>query len=335
MIRTVAELLSQILVAELPKLDASEVVHAPTIGDMYEGLSGQLLEKALPPGLGLQVVTGFVRGQHDELSGQIDRMLVVGKGDRVPHTDSYIWPVRDVIAVLEVKKTLTKATWKEALDHLNKVRAMEKGFRATAEGQLTYEDEAPARRAFAEMTGRVVPPMSEADTMSRFDRLLFPALIVEASSIIRVVIGWHGSKKERTLRQHVAEYVDDNVRTGTAGPTGLPQLIISGDFSLAKANGQPFSPSTEGDRWPFYGSTAVNPLVLLLEFIWTRLDIRFRLGNIWGEDLSTEVLRGLFVAEAAERDGLAGWKTNIYSNTSTANLKAARVEEDWQPAEYP
>lgn len=78
MIRTVADLLTEILATELPKLDASEVVHAPTIGDMYEGLSGHLLERALPQDLGLRVITGFVRGPDGTLSGQIDRMLVTG-----------------------------------------------------------------------------------------------------------------------------------------------------------------------------------------------------------------------------------------------------------------
>src|SRR4051812_11656918 len=115
MIRTVADLLSQVLSAELPKLDDSEIVHAPTIGDMYEGLSGHILEQAIPHGLGLQVVTGFVRGHDGTLSGQIDRMLVVGAGERVPYTEAYEWPVQDVISVFEVKKTLTKQALAEAM----------------------------------------------------------------------------------------------------------------------------------------------------------------------------------------------------------------------------
>lgn len=335
MIRTVADLLSEILAVELPKLDASPVAHAPTIGEMYEGLSGRLLEQALPQGIGLKVVTGFVRGHDDTLSGQIDRMLVLGDaGERVPETDRYIWPVQDVVAVFEVKKSLTKSALKEALAQVHQVRVIDSAFRNTPGGQLTYAEEAPARKAFAEMTGRFVPSLTEAASMSRFERLLFPALIVEATSVIRVVIGWHGFKRERTLRRHLADYVEESVGQQVAGPTALPQLIISGDFALAKANGQPFSPNTEGDRWPFYGSTAINPLVLLLEFIWTRLDARFGLGNVWGEDLGTEVLRGLLVGEAVEHNGQSGWKTHIYRNTSTKNLRAAAVEEAWQPEQF-
>lgn len=335
MIRTVADLLSEILEVELPRLDASPVVHAPTIGDMYEGLSGRLLEQALPQGLALRVVTGFIRGHDHKLSGQMDRMLVMGNtGERVPQTDSYIWPVQDVLAVFEVKKELTKKAFKEALDHIHEVRVLDSAYRNTPNGQPTYDDEAPARRAFTAMTGRLVPPVTEASGLSPFDRLLIPALIVEATSIIRVVIGWHGFKKERTLRQHLADYVESNTGIDVAGPTALPQLIISGDFSLVKANGQPFSPRADGDRWPYYGSTAINPLSLLLEFIWTRLDVRFGLGNIWGEDLSTEVLRGLLVGEPVTLEGRAGWKTQIYSNTSTKNLRSGSVEEDWRPEQF-
>jgi hypothetical protein len=43
MIRTVADLLSQIVQDQLAILDASEIKHAPTIGDMYEGLSADVL----------------------------------------------------------------------------------------------------------------------------------------------------------------------------------------------------------------------------------------------------------------------------------------------------
>src|SRR4051812_13596037 len=58
MIRTVAELLQEVLAAELPLLDESPVVHAPSIGAMYEGLSGKILSAAIPDQLGLRVVTG-------------------------------------------------------------------------------------------------------------------------------------------------------------------------------------------------------------------------------------------------------------------------------------
>lgn len=333
MIRTVAELLSAVLASELPKLDASDVVHAPTIGDMYEGLSGHLLERALPQGLGLRVVTGFVRGHDGTLSGQIDRMLVVGEGERVPQTSSHIYSLSDVIAVIEVKKTLTKADLGDAMAQLQQVRAIEKAYRATPQGQLQPADEGPAYKAYSEMTGRVLPDVADSDSLSLFDQLLLQALLEEATSIVRVAIGWHGFKFERALRKAVGELVAENVGQASSGPASLPQLIISGNFSIVKANGQPYSPSTAGERWPFYGSTSVNPLLLLLECIWTRLDVRFGLGNPWGEDLTQEVLRALLIGEAIEQDGQRGWSIEVLSAT-TKDLRATAVEEPWEPERF-
>ena len=136
MLRTVADLLAEVLASQLPRLDSSDVTHAPTIGDMYEGLSAQLLEMSLPEGLGLRVVTGFVRGPDGTMSSQVDRMLVVGEGEEVPFTDSFIWPVHEVIAVIEVKKALNKASLGEAIDQLHEVRVIEKAYRQTPEGQV-------------------------------------------------------------------------------------------------------------------------------------------------------------------------------------------------------
>ena len=331
MIRTVSDMLAQILNRELPILDSSDVVHAPTIGDMYEGLSGLVLSQAIPQGLGLRVVRGFVEGVHGDVSGQIDRMLVVGSGRAVPRTESYVWPAKDVIAVLEVKKTLTRSALGEAMDQLRTVREVERSFRRTEAGALTPRDEQPAYQAYAEMTGRTLPKTPDPASLSLFDQCLLPTLIEEATSIIRIVVGWHGFKREATLRKAVADYVTDQVGQPDSGPASLPQLIISGDFCVLKANGQPFSPSTDGDVWPFYGSVAVNPLLMLLEVIWTRLDRRFGLGNVWGADLTTEVLRGLLLGHAAEVDGQRGWEIGILA-PSTKQLKASSVEEDWEPA---
>jgi hypothetical protein len=76
-------------------------------------------------------------------------------------------------------------------------------------------------------------------------------------------------------------------------PGGFPQLIISGSYSLAKANGLPYSAPLVNGEWPFYFSTPVNPLLLLLEFIWTRLDELFNMPELWGKDLDLEVPRAL------------------------------------------
>ncbi|MGO1163932.1 hypothetical protein ACTOV4_18580 [Brucella sp. C7-11G] len=60
MIRSIGEILEQLRKAEADRLDKSDIRHAPTIGAMYEGLTKDLLNKAIPDGLDLKIVSGFV-----------------------------------------------------------------------------------------------------------------------------------------------------------------------------------------------------------------------------------------------------------------------------------
>ncbi|MUO85210.1 hypothetical protein [Agrobacterium vitis] len=60
MIRWIGELLAQLRKAEADRLDKRDIRHAPTIGAMYEGVTKYLLNKAIPDGLDLKIVSGFV-----------------------------------------------------------------------------------------------------------------------------------------------------------------------------------------------------------------------------------------------------------------------------------
>ncbi len=108
MIRTIAELLEAFKTKEVEILDKQDLKHAPTIGSMYEGLTHEILKKSLPVNLELQVVSGFIEGKDGELSPQIDCMLVSGEGTVIPYTQNFKYPLAQVIAVLEVKKTCSQ-----------------------------------------------------------------------------------------------------------------------------------------------------------------------------------------------------------------------------------
>ena len=60
MIRTVAELLRALQEAEIRQIEKAGIRHAPTSGEMYEGLTSSILDKAIPPEAGLRVVSGFI-----------------------------------------------------------------------------------------------------------------------------------------------------------------------------------------------------------------------------------------------------------------------------------
>jgi hypothetical protein len=106
-IKDVAALLTGFREREVEAMQRSGITHAPTFGAQYEGVSGSVLKMMIPPELALQVVSGFVEGINGMLSGQIDGMLVRGSGPPIPSIEGqYKWPIKDVLAVLEVKKTL-------------------------------------------------------------------------------------------------------------------------------------------------------------------------------------------------------------------------------------
>ncbi|MEU7165000.1 DUF6602 domain-containing protein [Streptomyces morookaense] len=333
MIRTIADLLSDILRKELPKLDKAPIKHAPTIGEMYEGLSSEILNRALPNGLGLRVVSGFARDNRGCLSGQLDCMVVRGEGERLPYTDSYVWHVKDIIAVIEVKKNLHSAELRDAFTQLKTVSAIEHSYYQSGDEELDDPDRsmAPSARTFAEMTGRIAWNAEGAATLPHEEEAVFRALLLEQVSAIRVILGMHGFKSERAFRSSMIDYLEQNIGNNGFGPTDFPQLIISGGYSLAKANGRPFmTPLTDG-WWPFYFSTPENPLRLLLEFIWTRLDEMYGFGReLWGEDLEIEVGRALLSFRAARIDGRGGWLVKAHE-ADDESLNQVPVTEQWSP----
>ena len=78
MIRTVADILTDLLEKEKQKLAEFDMDHAPTIGSMYEGLTASILRQMIPVEFDLRVVDGFVIDGLGDRSGQIDCMLVSG-----------------------------------------------------------------------------------------------------------------------------------------------------------------------------------------------------------------------------------------------------------------
>jgi hypothetical protein len=108
MIKTVADLLHSLIERERSVLGKVSIPHGPTIGAMDEGLTRAALDRVIPlrDDATLSVAKGFARGADGALSRQLDCMLVAGEGERIPYSGDHIYPVEQVIAVVEVKKTI-------------------------------------------------------------------------------------------------------------------------------------------------------------------------------------------------------------------------------------
>jgi len=84
MICIVSEFLDRLREREHAALKKQNITHPPTIGDMYEGLTQNLLDQALPVSSEIDVTGGFITDGFGNLSDELDCMVVSVK--RGKHT---------------------------------------------------------------------------------------------------------------------------------------------------------------------------------------------------------------------------------------------------------
>ena len=338
MIRTVADLLKTLAEAEAVRISRAGIVHAPTIGAMYEGLSASLLEHSLPGDLNLQVVSGFATDEHGGISGQLDCMVVRGEGEAVPHTALHKWPVKGIIATLEVKKNLYGEELADSYLQMRDVLRVFSNWVQNTPSEETFDLKA-SFRAYAEVTGQVAPNADQwrEHRIHHLDRhLILHTMIADQMAPVRVVLGYEGYKSEVGLRKGFRDYLANHIGEIGFGPPSLPNLIIAGEHALVKLSGHPYrSPLDKDGYLPLMASARVNPLLLLLETIWTRLSYLRPMAPFFGEDLEIENLALLLSAkpiENPEKPGTWGW---MFKGTPATAKQLADygASEAWQPTE--
>jgi hypothetical protein len=147
---------------------------------MYERLTSSILDKAIPSKAGLRVVSGFVENGSGVQSGQIDCLLVFGEGTPLPYSKHSKWHVRDVVAVLEVKKRLFSRELADAQEQLRDVLDIYGSY--VVRDATEFFNIEPSLFAFGTITG-VVPPMhDEASRLPFHLEMLYRTLIVEQIS---------------------------------------------------------------------------------------------------------------------------------------------------------
>ncbi len=92
------------------------------------------------------------------------------------------------------------------------------------------------------------------------------------------------------------------------------------------------SPVSGDNMWPLYGSYPENPLLLLIELIWTRLEYNQHLKTSSNNDLGLEIVRPLVLAKAIQRGDLVGWYYEFvpFSDEQLAELPKLL---NWEPIE--
>lgn len=328
MIETVADLLSALRDREIALLDRQEIKHAPTIGDMYEGLTREMVERAVFKGHDLRVVEGFISNESGGMSKQIDCMVVQGAGRPIPYTSHYVYDIRQVLAVVEVKKKLFSA---DMIDAYQNLRSLLKAFQPKGAGRLF-------RHAYRGIVMTEPPTGDDAESLPYPLQQVYNTLLIESVLPARIALGYHGFASEYSLRNSFVEYLiahgsNDSVRHEGFGPVSMPDLIIVDDKALVKLNGMPFShPLRRSGEWPLYGSFSGNVMRYLLEILWTRISYRLALGSeMFGEDLTRESVSLLIDAMAYDTP-FQGWGYTFF-DLSPQDLAARPPDAEWEPVE--
>jgi hypothetical protein len=335
MIRTLGELLEKLRLAEAEKLDAEQITHPPTIGAMYEGLTRSILDMAIPAHLDLRIVTGFVIDGKGGRSGQIDCMLARGEGRPIPYVDgSYEWHVKDVLAVLEVKKSLFADDLADAYDQLKSATDITSSWLQGASGPAEFSLSA-SMRTYAQCVGEILPPSDEWRTMDPARHLIWHTIMTDQIAPLRIMLGYGGYSTEGGLRRGYINFLTDKLQTLGYGPPSMPNLIVANGVSLVKLSGHPYShPVLSDGWWPLVASSTVNPTLLILEHLWTRISYLHPAPELFGEDLETEKLSPLIEAKPVEVDsgsGRWGWQFKEQKR-SAKELAEGPIQGEWEPA---
>lgn len=267
MINTIKDLLESLRLQGINEISAFlDIKHGPTIGDMYEGLTKEMMDKAIFKNLDLKVCSGFIFNGENELSKQIDCMIVVGDGIKIPYSQDYKYCINQVIAVIEVKKDLFGKEMDSAYKNLLSVRNIIK-----PDHDMTIDI---IEQAYENVTGAKLPERQKIDKLTEAEQYLYHAIVVESYMPIRITFGYGGFSTEKSLRDAFIEYMSKNLKVKGYGVTSIPSLIIANERTIIKTNGIPFAISSENQKsgeWLVLGSANRAPIFFLLYLIWTRL----------------------------------------------------------------
>ena len=289
MINTLSELLKAFIDAEKIVLNKYDIKHSPTIGDMYEGLTKDLvnINKSIFAGLNLVVSTqSFIDGCDTEF----DVILAEGEGETVPHTSSKKYQPSQVIAVFQVKKKLNSEELKDSYDNLKDVVKVFQNNNTNMNASLVND-------SLIKICHKDIVSY-ERGLLNPQEENIYQPLAWDSSYPLRIILGYNGYKTEEGLRKAFVNFLENNVSNETTEimeflPMTFPNLIISDGFSLVKLIGCPYCcplSIVEDGWWEVVASTHYNSMHVFLETLWTKLSYRFHSLplEIFGDDLETE-----------------------------------------------
>ncbi len=327
MILTVSDFLDRLREKEHQQLKKQNITHPPTIGDMYEGLTQDIIDRAFPPSSEIDVVAGFISDASGNLSDELDCMVVSGPGEVVPYTDKKKFIIDDVVAVIQVKKNLYSKDLKSGYENLASVTK----FKATRNKRVSLLQD-----AFQGITRRTFPENSELDSLPWEIQMIYHTLLMELVNPARIILGYGGFKTLSSLRKSYVKFLTNQNVDGPAkgyGISNFPSLICCGKHCLVKSNGMPFTTPIEQDGyWPAFGSVTANPLELLLQIIWTKLVYDRKMpSSIFDEDKYLQPMMRFIDTIPAKSGEVKGWMYRVDNTPDKIVNEPTPKPETWEP----
>jgi hypothetical protein len=257
-------------------------------------------------------------------------MLVRGTGKLIVHTGAYKWPVRNVLAVFEVKKTLFSEELSDAHDQLSAV--LDQYWSYLASGPTEDNDITASRYAYGQIIGEPPPPAEEVHQLPPSKATIYHHLVAEQMAPLRIVLGYGGYASEFTLRRGFLKLIKKRDQKGGLTASSLPSLIISGKSSVIRLNGHPYYLQLQQGRLLLYASSAEDPLLLLLNLLLTKISHIYAAPDWFAEDSSLESFAPLLWARTIREGKDVVW---LYTPQPLKQSQLRSTEkpahEEWAP----
>ena len=329
MINTIADLLKAFSDIENQRLKEQNISHPPTIGAMYEGLTAEILQKSIFDGLNLVVSkSSFIKGSKTEF----DVILAEGEGERIPHTDRFVYTPEQVLVVIQVKKSFYAKDLSDSYENLMRIPNL-------------YLDVAPEEYMARLATDSVHHTLQRCITdydegkLSLEEEYVYHSLVSQAQLPITIVIGYNGLKSEASLREKYYEYLEGMISSETDvkmgyGPNSFPSLLICGGNSIVKMLGTPYNAPLKQSPdgwWAFTASSHYNPMFFFLDMIWSKLSYKYKLPPyIFGDDLETPKMTPFLLGRITKKGDRMGW-IYYYNDVDEHELNSINGTVEWHP----
>ncbi len=336
MISTVADLLENFKKHALSKIECEDqnITHTVAIGDNFEGLTAELLNKAIFKDLKLKMVErSFVYNDSGVMSNELDCMLVVGEGERMSFANRYKYHIKDVIAVIQVKKNLYANDIIDSFDNLRSIIKVSEPRDADSFVGVLHRD------AYKLLTLKELPDKERRSRFTDREDHIYAYIAMEAFYPLRIIIGYYGYTTEHGFREGFVKKIEEISKNGPVrgyGPNSFPSLIICGNTTIIKNNGMPMGIPLTNEDFYFHILMSSNgkSMYHLLELIWTRLAYKFGISaKIFGDSFALETVHPFLSCKEKQIDqDNWGWEY-LYHTWTKEELSKAPVLKLWEPIE--